>query len=279
MVQGGCLRNILTVDLEEAFHRNDLTLAPQQSGAMRGRIVAQTRRLLELLESGGVKGTFFVVGEVAERYPKVITWLARQGHEIGLHGYTHRLVYEQGEEEFVQETRQGKRLLEQITGEAVIGFRAPSWSITERSLWALRILSEMGFRYDSSILPARACLGGISKANPLIHRRGEGVIEVPPSIFRCGPLRLPFSGGLYLRCLPYWFVKRCIEGLNSRGLPAVVYLHPWELDPDLPRLRLNWKGRFALYYNLQGMQAKVKRLVAEFRFAPVREVLADVLRG
>ncbi|MEJ2068338.1 MAG: DUF3473 domain-containing protein, partial [Deltaproteobacteria bacterium] len=132
-----------------------------------------------------------------------------------------------------------KALLEEIGGKEVTGFRAPSWSITQRSLWALRILADIGFQYDSSILPAKSYLEGMHRSHPLIHQRVEAsIIEVPPSVVSIGRFRLPFSGGLYLRTLPYWFIRSCIKRLNSRGLPAVIYLHPWELDTELPRLRL-----------------------------------------
>jgi hypothetical protein len=143
-------------------------------------------------------------------------------------------------------------------------------------LWALKILAAMGFQYDSSILPAKAYLGGVPSSNPLIHRRREAdIIEVPPSIVRMGPFRLPFSGGLYLRTLPYGFIRHAIKRLNKKGIPAVIYLHPWELDRGLPRLGLSWKGRYALYYNLKTTQVKVEQLLAEFSFAPVCEVLND----
>ena len=276
MVQGNEVKNILTVDVEEAFHRNDLRLSQQQREHLGGRVVEQTQRILALLRAAGQRGTFFVLGEVAEQYPALVKQLGENGFELGLHGYYHRLVYEQGEEAFRRETHAAKVLLEEIGGNEVVGFRAPSWSITQTSLWALNILADMGFQYDSSILPARAYLGGIRRSNSGIHRRVEAeIIEVPPSIMRIGRFRLPFSGGLYLRTLPYRFIRSCIKRLNKRGLPAVIYLHPWELDTELPRLRLGWKGRYALYHNLDTVQYKVERLLAEFSFAPVYEVLQD----
>jgi polysaccharide deacetylase family protein (PEP-CTERM system associated) len=276
MVQGNKIKNILTVDVEEAFHRNDLHLSRRQRGLFEGRVVDQTERLVSLLRVNGQGGTFFVLGEIAKQYPDLVKRLAADGFELGLHGYSHCLVYEQKEGEFHREIQAAKALLEKISGRKVLGFRAPSWSITQRSLWALRILADMGFQYDSSILPAKAYLGGVNRSNPLIHRRAEAdIIEVPPSIFGIGRFRLPFSGGLYLRTLPYGFIRHCIVRLNKKGIPAVIYLHPWELDTGLPRLRLGWKGRYALYYNLDSAQTKVEKLLAEFSFAPVCEVLKD----
>jgi polysaccharide deacetylase family protein (PEP-CTERM system associated) len=276
MVRVNAVKNILTVDVEEAFHRNDLRLSPHQRELLGGRVVEQTQRLVALLRAAGHRGTFFVLGEIAEQYPDLVKQLGEDGFELGLHGYYHRLVYEQGKEAFRRETHAAKELLEKIGGRKVVGFRAPSWSITRKSLWALRILAGMGFRYDSSILPAKSYLEGMHRSNPLIHRRSEaGIIEVPPSVVSLGRFRLPFSGGLYLRTLPYWFIRFFIKGLNKKGLPAVIYLHPWELDTELPRLRLGWKGRYALYHNLDTVQTKVERLLAEFSFAPVYEVLKD----
>lgn len=276
MVQDNGVKNILTVDVEEAFHRNDLQLSPRQRALLGGRVVEQTERLVTLLKAAGQGGTFFILGEVAEHYPDLVKKLGVDGFELGLHGYDHQLVYKQDKDDFLSETRAGKALVEEVGGSEVIGFRAPSWSITERSLWALRILADMGFQYDSSILPAKAYVGGVPRSNPFIHRRTEaGIIEVPPSIFRIGRFRLPFSGGLYLRTLPYRFIRYCIKRLNKRGLPAVIYLHPWELDTALPRVAVGWKGRYALYYHLDTVQTKVEQLLAEFSFAPVREVLRD----
>ena len=277
MVCFNAVKNILTVDVEEAFHRNDRTLSSHQRQILGGRVVEQTQRLLALLKSAGQQGTFFVLGEVAEQYPDLVRQLGEHGFELGLHGYHHHLVYEQDKETFRRETYAAKILLEEIGGKEVIGFRAPSWSITQKSLWALRILADMGFQYDSSILPARAYLGGIHQSDPGIHRRTEAeIIEVPPSVVSIGGFRIPFSGGLYLRILPYGLIRACIKRLNRRGLPAVIYLHPWELDTELPRLQLGWKGRYALYHNLDTVQTKIERLLAEFSFAPVCEVLQDV---
>jgi polysaccharide deacetylase family protein (PEP-CTERM system associated) len=276
MVRVNEVKNILTIDVEEAFHRNDLRLSLQQRELLGGRVVDQTQRILALLKAAGQRGTFFVLGEVAEQYPDLVKQLGKDGFELGLHGYYHHLVYEQGEEVFRRETHAAKDLLEKIGGSAVVGFRAPSWSITQTSLWALPILADMGFQYDSSILPATSYLEGIRHSNPLIHRRADaGIVEVPPSVVSIGSFRLPFSGGLYLRTLPYWFIRFCIKRLNKRGLPAVIYIHPWEMDTELPRLPLGWKGRYALYHNLDTVQTKVERLLAEFSFAPVYEVLSN----
>jgi polysaccharide deacetylase family protein (PEP-CTERM system associated) len=196
--------------------------------------------------------------------------------ELASHGYGHRLIYKQKENDFRNETIKSKSILEEIGGMKVIGFRAPSWSITSKSLWALPVLADIGFKYDSSILPSRVNLGGMYYSNPLIHYRPEAdIIEIPPSIVNAWGLHIPFSGGLYLRVLPYTFIRSCIRKLNKKGMRAVVYLHPWEMDSELPRLPLGIKGRFALYHNLDTIQQKVEQLLKDFSFISVREVLCN----
>ena len=270
------IQNILTVDVEECFHRNDFMLSRHQRELLGGKVVEQTERVISLLQSYGQRGTFFVLGEIADGYPHLVRRLVQVGFELGAHSYRHQLVYTQKKEDFHKEVQKAKVRIEEIGGEEIVGFRAPSWSITQESLWALRILADIGFRYDSSILPAKAYLGGIPRSNPQIHMREEAeIIEVPPSIIKIGNFRLPFSGGLYLRVLPYNIVRYGIKKMNKKGFPVVIYLHPWELDPGLPKLRLHWRGRFALYHNIDTVQTKLERLLKEFSFGPVKEVLRD----
>ena len=277
MVQSNQIKNILTVDVEEAFHRNDVVLSAKQRFKLSGRVVEQTQRLISLLRAEQQGATFFVLGEVAARYPGLVHMLVKNKFELALHGYGHRLVYEQKEHAFRREIIKAKAMLEEIGGKKVIGFRAPSWSITAKSLWALPALAEMGFKYDSSIFPARVNLGGMYYCNPLIHRRSEAeIIEIPPSIVNVWGIHLPFSGGLYLRLLPYDFIRSCIRKLNKKGMRAVVYLHPWEMDSNLPRLPIGFKGRFALYHNLDSVQRKVEQLLKDFSFISIREVLSDM---
>ncbi len=276
MVKRKPITNILTVDVEEAFHRNDVLLTPSQQNLFRGRLEEQVQRLITLLTAKGQKGTFFVLGEVAKRYPDIVRILADMKFEIGLHGYRHNLVYEQDVEDFRHQIKSAKSFLEDLVGVKIIGFRAPSWSITKESLWALHILSDLGFLYDSSILPARSYLGGIYSCNPYIHYRSEvNIIEVPPSVMNIGGFRLAFSGGLYLRVLPYQLIRHFIKRFNKKGIPVVIYLHPWELDRTLPRVKIGWKGRFSLYYNLDVYEYKVKQLLEEFSFASISEVLRE----
>ena len=264
----------MTVDVEEAFHRNDMVLSAKQRLRLSGRVVEQTQRLISLLRAKQQGATFFVLGEVAARYPDLVHMIVKNKFELALHGYGHRLVYEQKEHAFRREISRAKTMLEKIGGMKVIGFRAPSWSITAKSLWALRVLAEMGFKYDSSILPAKVNLGGMYYSNPLIHRRLEAdIIEIPPSVVNVWGIHLPFSGGLYLRMLPYAFIRSCIRKLNKKGMRAVIYLHPWEMDSDLPRLPLGIKGRFALYHNINTVRRKVEQLLKDFSFISIREVL------
>jgi polysaccharide deacetylase family protein (PEP-CTERM system associated) len=274
MVQSNEVKNILTIDVEEAFHRNDVILTAEQRLRLSGRVVEQTQRLVSLLQSERQEATFFVLGKVATRYPDLVRMLVKNKFELALHGYSHRLVYNQKENVFRREISRAKTMLEDISGTKIIGFRAPSWSITAKSLWALRVLAEMGFKYDSSIIPAKVNLGGMYYCNPSIHRRSEAeIVEIPPSIINVLGMHFPFSGGLYLRILPYAFIRSCIRKLNKKGMRAVIYLHPWEMDNDLPRLPLGIKGRFSLYHNLDTVQRKVEQLLKDFSFIAIREVL------
>jgi polysaccharide deacetylase family protein (PEP-CTERM system associated) len=274
MVQSNQVKNILTVDVEEAFHRNDISLTAKQRQKLSGRVIEQTERLISLLNAKQQGATFFVLGEVASQYPDIVRMIVKNKFELASHGYRHGLVYEQKQKKFRSETIKAKSILEEIGGMRVIGFRAPSWSITTKSLWALQILADVGFTYDSSILPSKVNLGGMYRSNPLIHHRPEAkIIEIPPSIVNAWGIRVPFSGGLYLRILPYTFIRSCISKLNKKGIRAVIYLHPWEMDSDLPRLPLGIKGRFALYYNLDTVQRKLEQLLRDFSFISAHEVL------
>jgi polysaccharide deacetylase family protein (PEP-CTERM system associated) len=276
MVQDNKVKNILTVDVEEAFHRNDIFLTSKQRLKLEGRFLDQTQRLISLLRSEGQGATFFILGEIADRYPDIVRIIIKNKFEVASHGYGHRLVYKQKKNFFCNETIRSKSLLEEIGGVKVIGFRAPSWSITAKSLWALPLLADIGFKYDSSILPSRVNLGGIYYSNRFIHYRPDAnIIEIPPSIINLWGIHVPFSGGLYLRVLPYTFLRSCIRKLNKKGIRAVIYLHPWEMDIELPRLPLGIKGRFALYHNLDTVPQKVEQLLNDFSFISVREALEN----
>jgi polysaccharide deacetylase family protein (PEP-CTERM system associated) len=273
--------NVMSVDVEDYFHVSvfDGRVPRSEWDRMESRVAANTDRLLDIFDEFAVRSTFFVLGWVAERHPDLVRRIAERGHEIASHGYAHRLVYDQTPSTFREDVRRAKRLLEDATGRPVGGYRAPSYSITPRSLWALDVLIEEGYRYDASIFPIRHDRYGIPvSARHLypIERPAGTVMEVPGSTVRLGPLNLPVAGGGYFRILPYGWTHWGIARLNRlEREPAVFYLHPWEIDPDQPRLSAGWLGRFRHYRNLSETEHRLRSLLRDFRFGPVRNFLRE----
>ncbi len=275
--------NALTVDVEDYFHVS--ALAPRIDrdswGSRESRVLANTHRLLDLFAQFGVHGTFFVLGWVAERHPQLVKDIAAAGHEVACHGFSHRLVYEQSPEEFREETLRAKRLLEDAIGAAVLGYRAASYSIVRRSLWALDILVELGFTYDSSIFPVRHDRYGIPDAERNPHRMatpgGRSIVEWPLAAASVLGFRLPVAGGGYFRLLPYALSRWGLASINRRDQwPFIFYLHPWEIDPGQPRVRVGWLSRFRHYTNLDQCEARLRRLLGEFRFGTARNSLSQL---
>lgn len=271
--------NAMTVDVEDYFHVAALAQSINRSqwSSMEYRAEQSTRRLLRLFDAAHIKATFFVLGWVAKRSPDLIREIYRAGHEVASHGMSHKLVYNQTPEEFESETRESKALLEDIIGAPVLGYRASTYSITRRSLWALDILHEAGFVYDSSIFPIRHDLYGIPDAPVAPARidtpKGASIVEFPMSTAQMFGLKVPVSGGGYFRLLPYWLTARGLASLNRAGRPFIFYLHPWEVDPEQPRIKASWKSRLRHYTNLHRCETRLRRLVSEFQFGPVRDVL------
>lgn len=276
--------NAMSVDVEDYFHVSVFDgLVPRAAWAqMESRVCANTHKLLDIFDEFDVSSTFFILGWVAERHPQLVRDIAARGHEIASHGYAHRLVYDQTPAAFREDVRRAKRLLEDAAGCRVGGYRAPSYSVTPRSLWALDVLIEEGYWYDASIFPIRHDRYGIpvSPRSPFAIDREPGrLIEVPGSTVRMGPLNLPIAGGGYFRILPYQWTRWGIQRLNGdEGEPAVFYLHPWEVDPDQPRLEAGWLGRFRHYRNLDQTETRLRALLTDFRFGTVAKVLEDRLQ-
>lgn len=275
--------NAMTVDVEEHFQVSAFegVVSRQDWDDLPSRVEENTRRLLELLDEVGVRATFFLLGWVAERHVGMVRDISSRGHEVASHGYSHRLVYRQTPGEFREETTRSRALLQDASGQTVDGYRAASFSIGRANLWALDTLAEAGFRYDSSLFPVHHDRYGMPEAERRIHRlrtpSGGILIEVPPSTIELGPLRVPFAGGGYLRLYPEAVTRIGIERLNRReGIPAVVYVHPWEVDPAQPRQTgLPWKSRARHYVNLDTTETKLKRLLTRYRFGPMRDVIAE----
>jgi polysaccharide deacetylase family protein (PEP-CTERM system associated) len=275
----GRVLNAMTVDVEDYFQVSAFEgIAPRPRwDRFESRVSANTDRLLTLFAEKGIKATFFVLGWIAERHRDLVRRIAENGHEIASHGYAHRLVYDLTEATFREDTRRSKAILEDASGRAVLGYRAPSYSITPRSLWALDILIEEGFRYDASIFPIHHDRYGIpvSPRHPYVIDRAVGsLIEAPASTVRRGPLNLPIGGGGYFRLLPYWWTRWGIGHINRcEGRPCIFYLHPWEIDPGQPRLHCSWLGRVRHYRNLDQTELRLRRLLDEFSFGPMSQVL------
>ena len=275
--------NALTIDVEDYFQVNAFAnhVRQDQWDTYPLRVEDNTRRVLEMLDRFSITATFFILGWVAERLPTLTKEIHRRGHEIACHGYGHELVYEVGPDRFRADIRRSKALLEDQCGECVNGYRAPSYSITKKSFWALNILVEEGFAYDSSIFPIVHDTYGIPDAERFPHtiRTGAGsLVEFPlttlPLQMGWKKVHLPIAGGGYLRLLPVHFIQHGISGINKREQqPAVLYFHPWEIDPEQPRIKANIKSRFRHYLNLHRTESKLRHLLGGIKFAPMKEVL------
>jgi polysaccharide deacetylase family protein (PEP-CTERM system associated) len=240
------------------------------------RAVHNTRRLLEIFRQRRVRATFFVLGLVAERFPELVAEIAADGHEIGSHGFSHKPVFGIGPDAFADELARSVRLLEEISGQRVLGYRAPDFSITADSLWALDIIAEQGLHYDSSIFPVRTSRYGLSGAQRFVHRLENGLIELPLSTLSWVGRLWPVAGGGYLRLYPYRVTRWAVQRIQNAGMPAVVYLHPYELDPtELDEIEWPVPARLRLTQGLnrRRIRARLEQLLQEFRFGPVSEVL------
>ena len=272
--------NLMSIDVEDYFHVSvfDGIVPRSQWDRMESRVVRNTMRLLDLFDEFDVRSTFFVLGWVGDRHPDLVKTISRRGHEIASHGYAHRLIYDQTLAAFREDVRRAKGLLEDACGRRVLGYRAPSYSITPKSLWALDALLEEGYQYDSSIFPIRHDRYGIpvsARAPYVIDRRVGSLVEVPASTTQVGPVNLPVAGGGYFRILPYWWTKWGISRVNQQeGRPAVFYLHPWEIDPDQPRLAAGRLGRFRHYRHLEDTENRLRQLLTDFRFDSIESMVS-----
>lgn len=270
--------NALSIDVEEYFQvaAFDGRVPYRAWDSYEPRVRIATEKVLSLLAECQTKATFFIVGWVARKHPGIVRTIHQQGHEIGCHGYAHQRITEQTPDTFREDLRLAKRILEDITGQAVTGYRAPTFSITERTLWALDILIEEGFRYDSSVFPIRHDRYGIPSAErfPNVIQAAQGrILEFPMSTLRLMGVNLPFAGGGYMRLLPLSLVCWAIDRTNRLDQPVILYVHPWEFDPDQPRIDVPFTTRLRHYYGISAMSAKLERLLSRYDFAPVSQVL------
>ena len=281
---GGAIVNAMTIDVEDYFQVSafDDVVRREAWGDFPSRVVANTEKILAIFAEHKVKATFFVLGWVAERFPSIAASIAARGHELASHGYCHRLVYDQTPDAFREDVRRAKSLIEDQSGQPVRGYRAPSYSITRRSLWALDVLVEEGYAYDASIFPIRHDRYGIPDAPRHPHelkRPGGPLTEAPPSTVRVGSMNLPVAGGGYFRLLPYGWTRWGIARINEREKqPAIFYLHPWEIDPEQPRLQASAISRFRHYRHLDKTEGRLRRLLGDFRFGRLDQVISGTIR-
>jgi polysaccharide deacetylase family protein (PEP-CTERM system associated) len=268
---GKLTTSILSVDVEDYFHVEAFADVVERDAwdGYACRVEANTQRLLDLFDRYEVKATFFILGWVAEKYPGLVAEITRRGHEPACHSYWHRLVYRLTPETFAADTLRAKEAIEQAAGRAVHGYRAPSYSVTRNSLWALDVLAESGFRYDSSIFPIRHDVYGIPDAprHPFaVQSNGGTMVEYPISTVRVGGANLPVGGGGYLRIFPFWYTRMGYQRLQREGLPMIVYTHPWEIDAAQPRLRGRLRSRLRHYSNLRSTYSRLEGLLDMGRF-------------
>ncbi len=271
--------NALTVDVEDYFQVSgfDRYVSRSDWDSIAPRLGPPTEAILDILDRAGVRGTFFVLGWVAERNPSMVRAIRAAGHEVGSHGYGHRLIYEQTPDEFRQDLRHSVRALEDCIGERVELYRAPSFSITARSEWALDVLIEEGIRIDSSVYPIRHDRYGLPDAalEPHLITRPSGRIwEYPPPVSPVWGLNVPAGGGGYLRLYPYWLTRRLLSRINAEGRPFAAYLHPWELDPEQPRVACGWGQRFRHYVNLHRTGPRLRKMCRDFALGTMSASLA-----
>ncbi|MAG58886.1 MAG: polysaccharide deacetylase family protein [Planctomycetes bacterium] len=272
--------NAVSVDVEDYYQvYNFRGIDRTHWDGFESRVEASTIRVLDILDAAGVKGTFFCLGCVADQHPSIIRTIAERGHEVASHGWSHTPIWDLEVDAFREEVVRTRALLEDLSGTEVIGFRAPSFSVTERTRWALDVLVETGHRYDSSIFPVRHPDYGIPGSEEGIHRLdtpgGASLVEFPMTVARFLGRTIPVSGGGYFRLLPFSITRWGLRQANRKGRPAVFYLHPWEVDPDQPDLRdrTSRLGAFRHYTGLRRTEPRLRKLLKMFRFTSLRDVL------
>jgi polysaccharide deacetylase family protein (PEP-CTERM system associated) len=277
--RGERLAGAITIDVEEYFHVENLRAAapPAAWEAFPSRIDAQVDRLLALLARRRTRGTFFTLGWIAERNPRLVARIAAAGHEIASHGYGHAMLGDLGPEAFRADLRRARAALEDAAQQPIAGYRAPTWSLGPATDWAFDVLVEEGYRYSSSVFPVRHDRYGDPSAPLVPHRRtraGGSIVEVPPLVLRLAGMNLPAAGGGYLRLFPLAYVRAATRQAAAEGRPAVLYLHPWEVDPDQPRLPVSFARRIRHYAGLGGTEAKLDALLRERPYGRMCDLVA-----
>lgn len=272
-------RCVFSVDVEDWFHILDVPSAPPISlwDRMPSRVEANFYRLLDLFSMKQVQVTCFFLGWVAEKFPQLVKEAVKRGHEIGSHGYSHRLVYQMAAREFREDARYSRLLLEDLAGCAVLGYRSAGFSLTDATPWFFHELAEAGYVYDSSVFPATRGHGGMPAASRVPHTVTQGkhsIVEFPMTVTDFGADDMCFFGGGYLRLSPYWLIRRMTRQVLDSGRPVVFYIHPREIDPNHPRLRMGLSRRFKSYVNLRSTEKKILRILEDFPVGSFRDFLS-----
>ena len=277
--RGASVVNGMSVDVEDYFQTQAMSIAAPRSrwSQMPCRVERNTEQLFELFARHNIRGTFFFLGWIAERYPKLVARAKDLGHEIGCHSYWHRPIYSLSRHEFREDTHRAKAVIESAAGARVLGYRAPSFSLTSGTEWAVDILVEAGFTYDSSVHPVAHDLYDNRNAPRYPYRfSSTSLLEIPISTVQVGKKTFPFSGGGYFRILPFTYTRWAMRRVNRvERQPAVFYIHPWEIDARQPRLPANWRSNFRQYTGLKRTMKLLDRLLDEFSFAPIEEVFSE----
>ncbi|MCK4732803.1 MAG: polysaccharide deacetylase family protein [Methanophagales archaeon] len=277
--------NALTIDLEDWYHPEFVAkLVPGHQ--RKDQIEDAVKPLLELLDKYNISATFFVLGQVAERHPELIETISKKGHEIASHGYSHKRLHELGKEKFEDDLRKSTKLLESIIKDKIIGFRAPSYSLDQDTIWALDVIEATGYKYDSSVFPLRfrkKSLYGVHNAllypyspsmeDITMESDDRKIIEFPLSVVKFAGVKIPVAGGAYLRLFPAWFLRLAIKKINKEKRPAIIYVHPWETYEKTPRIKLPYPHKLITYYGIESSLKKVESLLKNFRFGNIRDIL------
>jgi polysaccharide deacetylase family protein (PEP-CTERM system associated) len=271
--------NALSFDIEDWFHLVEIEAVadPRTWDALPSLVERYTELIVQTLDEANVKATFFVLGWIAARHPRIVKLITERGHELGTHSFWHRKVYELSPDEFRDDLRQSIGAIESAGGKNVLGFRAPSFSIIPGSEWAFDVMHDVGLQYDASLFPAPRGHGGYpcppGAQSFTKTPSGRPMPELPMSVMRLGPMRLPFSGGGYLRALPAWMIRRGFSQIHAQDRPVVVYLHPRDFAPDCPRVPMPWKRQFKSYVGLSTTLGKLKMMLREYKFDTCAKVL------
>jgi len=271
------MNNILTIDVEDYFQVENFKeyINYNDWSNFEQRVKRNIIKILNILDTFNYKATFFILGWTAERNSEVVKEIYNRGHEVATHGYSHELIYKQSENEFKEDIIRSIEVIEGIIKDKIIGYRAPAFSITKDSFWALDIIKEVGLKYDASIFPIQGHdRYGMVDAKPQIYNLDNDLFEVPPATVKIFGKRLPIAGGGYFRLAPYILTKIAIKKINNKEMPAVIYLHPWEFDPDQPRIEeANYIEKFRHYINIDKTEDKFKKMLSDFNFTSIENYL------